>query len=159
MSVHLSQRAYLKCFKRLLSVLFVITGWTTFSGTYTLADTQAGCGHTHLLTRTPKSACKSLYMHVCMLSLFLSLTHTYTQIHTISGEAWERRNIRKHVKKNEYLLFDNATHDKNEKHLNNSQLYYVASPLQRCSCIINWFRCVVQPWPGLLNILGFGPVA
>lgn len=37
--------------------------------------------------------------------------------------------------------------------------YYATLRLQSWSCFINWFRCVVQPWPCLLNILGFGPVA
>lgn len=78
MSVHLRQQAYLKCFKRLLSVLFVITRWTTFSGTCT----QAGRGHTHrpghLLTRTPQVACKPL---LCMLS------HTQRK-----RNAWGKKN-------------------------------------------------------------------
>lgn len=99
MSVHLNQCAYLKCFKRLLSVLFIIR--TTFTGTYTLANTQAGCGHTHLLT--PKLEC------------FLSHTHTrahiFTQIYLFLGK-YDEEDI-KNMYKNYCLLFDNATHCSN----------------------------------------------
>ncbi len=76
MSVHLSRRPYLKCFKRLLSVLIVIMGWTTSSGTYTLRLAV----DTHICSPTHPNLYVNHCTYMCACSLFLSLTHTNTHI-------------------------------------------------------------------------------
>ncbi len=88
MSVHLSRRPYLKCFKRLLSVLIVIMGWTTSSGTYTLRLAV----DTHICSPTHPNLYVNHCTYMCACSLFLSLTHTNTHIHK-STYIW--RSMRK----------------------------------------------------------------
>ena len=84
-SVHLNPCAYLKCFKRLLSVLFVLTGRAPFSCAHTLTNSRAWLGTQTFFLRKPPTWMR---ITTCVNDFRFTDIQTFAQIHHAPPKFW-----------------------------------------------------------------------